>query len=269
MDGNALRTRQVNRSAGTLFVDYGSWVQELHPLTKLCYLPAIGAAVYAGPPGWLTDALLFGVNWLLLVSAGVHRTALKSFLGIILPLLLFMLPVHGFLNPGNATEVLNIYGYPFYLEGVVFACNTLLQLSVVLAASLLFVMTTPPADLIRAISYDCKSPCLAYVLGSPLLLIPAMRARAASIQSAQRARGLNTQGNMFHRIRSLAPLVVPLAVGAIMEMEQRSIALEVRGFRSSRSKTSLRVVADSARQRFARKFMVAASLCLLLFRLWW
>ncbi|MFN2354906.1 MAG: energy-coupling factor transporter transmembrane protein EcfT, partial [Desulfopila sp.] len=230
----------TQKTTATLFIDKDSWVQWLHPFTKLSYILLTGAIVYVGPFGWKYICLLLLVNAIVIASGGILKEACHALGRIILPLLLFMIPIHGFLYPDNKTVLLDAYGVALYQEGLIFALTTLSKLTVVLMASLLFVFTTHPADLITALSHAGKSPSLAYLLGSPLLLLAGMRERIETIQSTQRARGLQTEGNVFRRFFSLAPLILPLVIGAIIEIEQRSIALEVRGFKSNSAKTSLR-----------------------------
>ncbi len=251
----------------TLYIDRDSWVKRLHPFTKLCYILLTGVIVYIGPSGWMVDVSLLVIHIIIAGIAGVTRSGLQAVVRIMLPLLLFMIPIHGFLYPGNQTVLFDFKGICFYLEGLVFALITLLQLTVVLMASLLFVFTTHPADLITAISQTGKSPSLAYILGSPLLLLAGMRERVNVIQAAQRARGLNTEGNFIRRFSSLAPLVIPLVAGAIFETEHRSIALEVRGFKSAHPKTSIRIIADSSTERFVRWLMIMIAVFLVFFRL--
>lgn len=256
-------------SPSTLYIRKDSCIQRLHPFTKLSYILLTGVAVYVGPPGWMFDLLLLSINLTMLGIAGVAKEGLQLIIRIMLPLLLFMIPIHGFLHPDNYTVLFNLSGIHFYLEGLVVSLTTLMQLTVVLLTSLLFVLTTHPADLISAVSQTGKSPSLAYILGSPFLLLADMRERVNTIQAAQRARGLNTDGNFIRRFYSLAPLVMPLVVGAIIETEQRSIALEVRGFKSGNPKTFFRRIDDSKSQRFARWMMLAIAFFLTMYRLAW
>lgn len=253
----------------TLFIDTDSWVQRLHPFTKLSYILLTGVTVYTGLFGWKYISLLFLINTVLVASGRIFKKVYQSLGGIMLPLMLFMIPIHGFLYPDNSTVLFNVYTIPLYQEGLFFAFTTLLKLAVVLITSLLFVFTTHPADLITSLSNTGKSSSLAYLLGSPLLLLAGMRERIITIQAAQRARGLTTEGNIFRRFYSVAPLILPLVIGAIIEVEQRAIALEVRGFKSTSVKTSLRIVLDSTLQRFARWFMLATSVFLILIRCIW
>ena len=253
-----------NKATATLFIDKDSWLQRLHPLTKLSYILLTGVAAYGGPSSLLYICLLLFCNAVITASGGLLKDTGKALLRVMLPLLLFMIPIHSFLFPGNRTVLLEFHGMIVYQEGLLFAISTLTKLTVVLMASFLFVFSTHPADLITALSHTCRSPSLAYLLGSPLLLLASMRERIETIQAAQRARGLDVDGNMFRRFLSLAPLLLPLVLGAIVEVEQRSIALEVRGFKSSSIKTSLRKLSDSALQRFGRWLMLAIAAIVLL-----
>lgn len=255
-----------SRSA-TLFIDRNSWIHRLHPFTKLAYILLTGVLVYVGLSSWQLTGLLLLFNILLLISSLLLRETWQSLWRVMLPLLLFMLPIHSFLYPGNSTALFSAYGLVVYQEGFCFALVTLLKLTVVLLTSLLFVFSTHPADLITAISQGGKSPSLAYLIGSPLLLLAGMRERIEIIKAAQQARGLHTEGNFFQRFFSLAPLVLPLVTGAIVEVEQRSIALEVRGFKADSAKTSLRTVADSALQRLSRWFMLSVTGVIIIYRL--
>lgn len=257
------------KTTPTLFIDKDSWIERLHPFTKLSYIVITGVAVYAGPSGWKYIFLLLLVNAVVVASGGILKETGQALGRIMLPLLLFMIPIHGFLYPDNKTVLLDVYGMTLYQEGLIFALTTLSKLTVVLTASLLFVFSTHPANLITALSHGGKFPSLAYLLGSPLLLLAGMRERIETIQAAQRARGLQTEGNVFRRFRSLAPLILPLVIGAIVEIEQRSIALEVRGFKSTSAKTSLRILADSTVQRLIRWLMLAAATAIVLFRWVW
>ncbi|NDV22314.1 energy-coupling factor transporter transmembrane protein EcfT [Desulfovibrio sp. JC022] len=253
----------MQRADLSLFIKGESCLHSVHPLSKLTYVLLTGVTVYCAPGGYLPAAILLGVNLLLAAISGILLQVWKFSWRTLLPLALFMIPIHGFLNPDNHTLLTSYHGVGLYLEGLVFAGRVLLQLAAVLCISLIFVFTTHPADLITSLTQAGLSASFAYILGSPLLLLPAMRERAKTIQDAQRARGLGSDGGVIKRIRSMAPLISPLILGAFAEIEQRAIALELRGFNSARTKTSLRVVPDSATQRAVRKLMLLV--CLLLF----
>jgi energy-coupling factor transport system permease protein len=254
-------------SGTTLFIEGKSWLHANHPFNKLSYLLLTGGVAYCAPRAWVADVLLLGLNTLFAAMSGILPAFRKITWRALLPLALFMIPIHGCLYPGNQTPVAAYDTIVFYLEGLQFAGTTLMQLAAILTASLLFVFTTHPADFITALTQARWPSSIAYLMGSPLLMLPAMRSRIDVILAAQQARGLDAQGSLLKRIWSLAPLAAPLILGALTEIEQRAIALELRGFNCSCKKTSLRIVTDSYAQRVARWLMLFVSLIIVLHRL--
>jgi len=75
---------------------------------------------------------------------------------------------------------------------------------------------------------------------------------------AQRARGLDTEGSVWRRIRGIVPIVGPVILGSIGEVEERTLALEARGFSRPGRRTLLWVPLDSGAQRLARWLIVAS-----------
>ncbi len=248
----------------TLHVGGSSWLHSRHPFSKLAYIPLAGVAAYCARGGMVPGALIVALYTVIAAVCGILPPLWKLAWRILLPLALFMIPIHGFLFPDNRTPILSFHDVTLYAEGLRFAATILLQLTAVVTASLLFVFTTHPADLITSLTQAGWPPFVAYLLGSPLLMLPAMRSRIAVIQAAQRARGMDSEGGIIARVRSLAPLVTPLVLGAFSEIEHRAIALELRGFSAPGPRTSLREVADSPLQRTLRRLMLAASVVLII-----
>ena len=54
--------------------------------------------------------------------------------------------------------------------------------------------------------------------------------RAGVIAGRQRARGLDTEGSLWARVRGVVPLAGPVILSSLTEVEERSLALEVRAF---------------------------------------
>ena len=96
------------------------------------------------------------------------------------------------------------------------------------------------------------SPRAGFVANASVQTVPAMVERAGQITSAQRARGLDTEGSVWRRIRGIVPIVGPVILGSIAEVEERSMALEARGFGSSGRRTLLWAPPDSGLQALVR-----------------
>jgi energy-coupling factor transporter transmembrane protein EcfT len=95
-----------------------------------------------------------------------------------------------------------------------------------------------------------------------------MQAKAQTIIAAQRSRGLDTESSFLRRAGSLVPLVGPLVFGSLVEVEERAIAIEARGFTSTRLKTSLHEIRDSKADRIIRSILVILVVVSIALRPW-
>ncbi len=245
-----------------------------HPLTKIALVAAtfLGAFAGLGLVGgvplfpWVLLVLLGTLAWL--DGAPTGRQLLRLLLILLLPFALSLFLVQGFFYP-DAQEILLRVG-PFALkqEGLIFGARIFSRFVPVLAATLLFVLTTHPADLTHALTQVGVPYEIAYVILAALQLLPRMQARAQSILSAQQARGLRTEGSLWVRLRALVPLIGPLITSALHETEERALALEARAFRAPGPKSAWRQLHDSPAQRVARWTLLLAGVALFVWGRW-
>lgn len=243
-------------------------VARWHPLTKLTLVLAASLLAFAellpwrGIPlfPWLGAAAVVGLAaW----NGGdtarrlLHRAAL-----LLLPLLLSLVLVQGFLYPGAKDILLTLGPLALKREGLLFGAQILSRLTLLTSATLLLLLTTAPADLTLALTQIGVPREIAYVVLAAIHLLPQMQARAARITDAQRARGLRTEGSLRVRARALLPLIGPLLTSALHDTEERALALEARAFRAPGPKSSWRQLADSATQRRARWVLLTSSILL-------
>ena len=60
------------------------------------------------------------------------------------------------------------------------------------------------------------------------------------IRDAQRARGLNTEGNLLQRFKAFIPIMVPVVANSIVKVQDQAVAMETKGFNSECKKTVYR-----------------------------
>jgi len=120
-----------------------------------------------------------------------------------------------------------------------------MRIFVMVSAFTVFLLTTHPSELMTDLTRRGLPSQFAYVIISTLQIIPQMQAKAQTIIAAQRSRGLDTESTFFKRAGALVPLVGPLVFGSLVEVEERAIAIEARGFTSKKVKTSLHEIADT------------------------
>jgi energy-coupling factor transporter transmembrane protein EcfT len=88
-------------------------------------------------------------------------------------------------------------------------------------------------------------------------------ARAREIADSQRARGLDTEGAVWRRMRGVVPLAGPLVFSALTDVEEQTMALEARGFSAPERRTVLRSFGDTPIQRHLRLIALGGGIALL------
>jgi len=229
--------------------------QRLNPLTKatLATVATLGAFAlggYVAPLAILAVLVLPGA-----ISAGLLPRLLRVSALISLPISISVALVSIFTRAG--THVLFVVG-PFDAtsEGVDFAAQVILRLFVLAMALGLFGLTTEPRAFVVDLERRGLSPRVAFAAAATLETIPAMIERALAIQAAQRARGLDTEGSLLTRVRGVLPLVGPVILSSLTEVEERSLALEARSFGRPGQRDLLWTLPDDGRQRALRWLLV-------------
>lgn len=228
----------------------------LNPLTKAAAAAAVSlAAIILG--GYVAPlALLFGVVLPSAATARVIGRTVRLGLAVSAPILVSVVLVSVFTRPG-ATVLFEIGPFDATLEGVDFAARITLRVLVLAMALVLFGLTTKSRSLVADLERRGVSPRLTFAVAATLEAVPAMLERARTVAAAQRARGLDTQGSVGARLRGIGPLAGPVVLSAFADVEERSLALEARGFDRPGRREPLWTPADSSGQRLARWLLLA------------
>jgi energy-coupling factor transport system permease protein len=239
----------------------------LNPLTKATLATTIAiATVVVG--GLLGPAVLIGVGVVLpALWAGVLGRLARLSLLLALPIAISALLVNIFFFPGGETVLLRIGPITATAEGLGFALEILARIMAISGAITLFYLTTSPADLVVDLERRGISPRIAFVANASVQTVPAMVERAAVITDAQRARGLDTEGSPWRRVRGIVPIVGPVILSSIAEVEERTMALEARGFTRPGRRTLLWAPPDSGRQSLVRWALVIGLIVLVAARI--
>jgi energy-coupling factor transport system permease protein len=243
-----------------------SAIHRLNPLTKatLATVTAIAAVVLGGLLG---PAVLVAVAVILpaLVAGVMGRLARLTIL-VALPIALSALLINVFFFPGGTTVLFQIGPITATAEGLAFSLEILARILAISGAITLFYLTTRPADLVIDLERRGVSPRIGFVANASVQTVPAMVERASQITAAQRARGLDTEGSAWRRIRGIVPIVGPVILGSIAEVEERAMALEARGFGRPGRRTLLWAPMDSRAQSIGRWALIAVLAILIVAR---
>jgi energy-coupling factor transport system permease protein len=198
--------------------------------------------------------------------AGLLRRLVRVSLVLTLPIAISVILVSALTRPGE-TVVLVLGPFDVTLEGLNFAGQTLVRLFAISTAIGLFTLTTDPRAFVLDLERRGLSQRFAFVAAATIEAVPAMVARAGVIAAAQRSRGLDTEGGLRARLRGFLPLMGPVLLSSLTEVEERSLALEVRAFGRPGRRNLLWWPPDRRLERAARWAMVAGLAAMIAVRL--
>lgn len=233
----------------------GSWLHRRNPVTKLLALGWVLVAAFLLPPPFLA-ALVAAVGaaaW----SVGLLGPLLRS-LRIPALLLASILLVNALFFPGARDVLVRLGPAALSREGLTFGLVSAGRILVAFMASILFLFTTLADDLLEALVARGASHRIAFVMLSSVQMVPRLQLRAAAILDAQQARGLAVTGSLRHRVGALVPLVGPILLGSLIDVRERTFALEARAFGASPRRTAYRVVPDPPLDRLLRPLILLA-----------
>jgi energy-coupling factor transport system permease protein len=238
----------------------------LNPLTKatLATVSAIAAVVLGGLIGPIV--LVLAAVVVPAIAARVFGRLVRTSLLLALPIALSAFVINLFFFPGGQTVLLRLGPVTATAEGLALALEILVRIVAISGAVTLFYLTTRPADLVVDLERRGVSARVGFVTNASVQTVPAMVERASQITAAQRARGLDTEGSVLRRLRGILPIVGPVVLGSIAEVEERTMALEARGFTRPGRRTLLWAPPDAAWQAVLRWGMLAALLGLIVAR---
>lgn len=237
------------------FLAGASWLHRRHPLTKLLGVALFLLSAFLLPP--LVLPVLAVVLVVLATLNGLLRPLVRA-MRIPAVLLASILIVNSLFFPGATDVLVSLGPLAVTREGLTFGLISAGRVLVAFLALVLFLFTTLADDLLEALIARGVSHRLAFVVLSAIQLVPRMQARAGAILEAQQARGLAISGSFVRRIRALVPLIGPVLLGSLIDVRERTFALEARGFGARSDRTAYRVVADPAGDRALRWLLLLA-----------
>lgn len=252
----------------SFYVKRNSLLHGLNPLTKLTLVFCLILLAFLAPWYWTPQLLIVLAIVPLSFLGHVQREYFKTAMRLILPAAGFLFIMQALFQPGGETVLLHFWFLTLTLESLRFAFANATRIFVMISAFTIFMLSTHPSEMMGDLTRRGLPGQFAYVIISTLQIIPQMQAKANTIIAAQRSRGLDTESSFRKRIGALVPLVGPLVFGSLVEVEERAIAIEARGFTSSRQKTFLNEITDSSLDRALRWGLVLLVVAAIASRLW-
>ena len=250
------------------YVKRESLLHRLNPLTKIVLALSIIVVSFISPWFWTAVAALLLIVVPLAFLGRVSREYFSTVFRLILPAIGFIFVMQALFQPVGETVIFKIWFLDVTRESLAFAFQVAMRIAVMISSFTLLLMTTHPSELMVDLTRRGLPGQFAYVIISTLQILPQMQSKAQTIISAQRSRGLDTESSFLRRAGSLVPLVGPLVFGSLVEVEERAIAIEARGFTSKRVKTSLHEIPDSNADVLIRWVLILLVVVNLALKIW-
>lgn len=252
----------------SFFIRRESVIHRLNPMTKVVLAFTLVLIAFLSPWFWAPLVIYFLAVVPLILIAKVAREYGNFFFKFILPTVTILFIMQALFLPGESRILHELFGLDITELSLRLAIRNASRIIVMISSFTLLLLTTHPSELMSDLTRRGLPPQFAYVIISSLQIIPQMQAKTQTIISAQRARGLDTQSSFLKRVGAIVPLVGPLVFGSLVEVEERAIAIEARGFTSTRAKTSLHEIPDPESDKLIRWVLILLVILSVALRLW-
>ena len=226
-----------------------SVVHRLDPRTKLVLLVVYIVALFTAN-AWASYLLMFAF---LSVTIIISRIPLRSILKGMKPLV-FVLIFTGVLNvffTSGEKLLVKFWIISVYWEGILRAAYMVARILMLITGTFLLTYTTSPIALTDGLESllgplkRLRLPVheLAMMMCIALRFIPTLIEETDKIMSAQKARGADFEsGNLIHRAKALAPILVPLFISAFRRADELATAMECRCYHGGDGRTKMKLL---------------------------
>ncbi len=229
-----------NRTFANQFLEpkrTGNAVKDLNPLSKLNIFIVLGlSAFFAGDYryGFGMVILLFIVA----LAARCMKSYLKVYWKVLLLFGVFLFVIKAAFSPGEQI-IWQKWGIHISVESIQAALVLTSGVLAFCGAVIMFVQTTEWCDLTYALEKNGLSHTASFVILSSFQTISDLGVNAHVIMDSQKARGIETEGNLIQRVKAYIPVMGPLVLNAISSVEEKSIAMDARAFSAKGAHTYL------------------------------
>ena len=130
----------------SLYINQGSWLNKMHPYTKLLYILTAIMIPLTGGKLWLFPVMI--VSSLVLLASGKILKRALPLVAFSFTLIVVIFLIQGLFNYNNETVLFSVGVITFYKEGMLFATRIGCNILNMLLSFGVFVLTTSPQELV-------------------------------------------------------------------------------------------------------------------------
>ena len=242
-------------------------MRKLYPITKLFICLALLFSLF------IISSYIY--NYCMAIICGViavgFRVSLKTYVKRIFFSLFWLLIAifiiqSIFLPSGEVLLKIGIISV--YKEGLFKSIILTSRITAFVSILTLLILITPAKDFTIALEKKGLNPKAAFILLLSLQMIPEMKKQANVIMNSQKARGVETEGNILVRAKALIPVFIPLVLSSIVNTEEKAITLEARGFSIGEKRTILDDIKETEYDKKVKIFLVVFLILCIIWRVY-
>lgn len=239
------------------------WFKSLYPSTKaLIVLLLILLSMMSSK--WQVQLCLIAVTMILALFSGTLVRLIKLFFEslALIVVFLFVLQVF-FISYPDSHKIWWVI--KFSQTGL----NTAIMLAsriIAISLPIIWYFLVTSSDVIIQALDQTKLPKKAiFVLASTIQVVPQLMWQSNIISEAQQARGVETTGSLWQRIKTFIPMMGPLVLSSVEQNEEKVLTLQARGFSNPTPRTTLHHI---SKKRIDYLLDIILCLILVVFVIW-
>ena len=240
------------------FVAGNSVIHKLDPRTKIAMMILYIAMTFLVKRIYFM-AIPFAYLVLELILSGISLRYIVNSLKPIRILLIFMFILNLFFTSGENVW-LDLGFWKLTGEAVLQSCFISIRIILLVAGASMLTLTTSPIALTDGIEkllaplkiFRFPAHELAMMMTIALRFVPTLMDESDKIRNAQMSRGADFEsGNIFKRVKSMIPILIPLFVSSFRKADELAIAMESRCYHGGEGRTRMKQLTFRKEDLFA------------------
>jgi len=220
----------------SLYVNGDSILHRLAPRAKIALALGVFAVALAfDNPAWVV--VPFAVSLVTLLALGGLKNLMRVWFVVVAIFVVGMVVWPAFV-PAGGPVVLSTPLLDVTRDEVLLALGRSTRFASFIVTGLLFVTVTSNEEIVAGLRSLGVPFAFCFAVGTALRLFPTLLSATGTVRQAQEARGHDVAARSpIRRIRNYVPLLIPVFMTAIRNVQTQSMALEARGFDTRRERT--------------------------------
>ena len=225
----------------------GNWWCDFHPVAKMVTCLSLGficLIVFRWQVGLIVFLLAGGIAFLTPVWKKYFKMiGIMFLLGCV-----FTVIVRLYVHMGDPGPVaFYLFGKSVPVAAIISCLDLIFMIEGFLGIFLIFFMTTEMRDLCCCLEQLGMSSTVTFMVLSTFSSITSIKEKLNCVRESQRARGIETEGNLFVKVKSILPVLFPVIISSMTGIEDKTLAMDARAFAADGVHTSLRKIQPAKR----------------------